>query len=103
MKLYAQCGAAEGQKVSEAFERDYIDGVIASPKDVTLSRLKETYQAYSNDFPNKDRLFDPQFYACFLAQDFNSRLGNLADDYAAYFGSRRRSQLESEDNVRAFQ
>jgi hypothetical protein len=100
MKLYAQCGAGEGQKIFEGFDNDLIDGVIASPKDAPLSRLLENFQTYQRDFPKKDRLFDPQFYACFLAQDFNSRLGNLADDYSPYFGPRRRSQLESEENVR---
>ena len=36
MKLFAQHGASEGEKINEGFVRGLLDGVIYSPRDVSL-------------------------------------------------------------------
>ena len=41
MKLFAQHGASEGEKITEGFARGLLDGVIYGPRDVSLPALKE--------------------------------------------------------------
>ena len=100
MKLFAQHGAAEGEKISEGFERGLLDGVIYSPRDVSLASLKQKLNAVGTASPTAERLLDPQYYAIFLNGTEEARLGYLMeDDYKAYFQPRRRSQLERESQV----
>lgn len=99
MKLFAQHGYSDGQKTAEGLRSEVLDGVIFSPKDIKLARLLETATAIGAEFPNVERLVDPQFYAAVLAVDPLCRVGNLEEDYAAYFQPRRRTQLLSEQRV----
>ena len=46
------------------------------------------------------RLTRSQYYAVFLADNQDARLGYLADDYSVYLQQRRRGQLEREARVR---
>jgi hypothetical protein len=102
VKHYAQHGFGDGQKTADGLDQGLIDGVIFSPKDIGLDKLHARLAQIASDHGHADRLFDPQYYACFVANHPDSRLGNLVDDYGAhYFEARRRSQLESEVNVRA--
>ena len=101
MKLLAQHGYGDGQKTMEGLNGGLVDGVIFSPKDISLERLPTRLAEMAAQHPNAERLFDPQYYACFVANHPESRLGNLMEDYGPhYFAARRRSQLESENNVR---
>jgi len=105
MKLYAQCGFGNGQKTIDGLCQGYIDGVILSPKDTGFNKLSETIADIQNKAASSDILFDPQVYACFAAIDPLSRVGKLEDDYGVsegrYFAPRRRSQLQSEQQVMA--
>jgi hypothetical protein len=100
MKLFAQHGAAEGEKISEGLAQGVIDGVIYSPRDVSLASLKEKLSAVGTSSPTAERLVDPQYYAIFLNATEEARLGYLMEeDYKAYFQPRRRAQLERETQV----
>jgi hypothetical protein len=103
MKLYAQHGHADGLKTSRAIDNRWIDGVIYSPKDISLSNLTKMLTGLKKDYPSVDRLFDPQVYASFLAVQANSRMGSLLEDYAQpikYFSAKRKAHFEVESNVR---
>ncbi len=99
MKLYGQHGHADGHKIEEGLRQELIDGVIYSPKDVSLARLRQNLEHHRAEFPEVEVLFDPQYYAATLAVDPNARTGKLGEDYNAYFAPRRRSQLLSEEQV----
>jgi hypothetical protein len=100
MKILGQHGHGAGDKIEEGLRRRLIDGVIYSPKDVSLARLRQNLENHREEFPDADLLFDPQYYATTLAVDPNSRVGKLGEDYTAYFAPRRRIQLLSEEQVR---
>jgi len=100
MKLFAQHGASEGEKITEGFARGLLDGVIYSPRDVSLASLKEKLATVGAASSSAERLVDPQYYAIFLNGTEEARLGYLLeDDYASYFQPRRRSQLERESQI----
>lgn len=99
MKLFAQHGAQQGEKIAEGFARGLLDGVIYSPRDVSLSTLRSKLDLIATDYAQSERLLDPQYYAIFLSGTEETRLGYLLDDYKAYFQGRRRSQLEREKQV----
>jgi hypothetical protein len=100
MKLYAQHGASEGEKITEGFARGLLDGVLYSPRDVSLASLKEKLATVQSGAPTAERLVDPQYYAIFLNGTEEARLGYLMEeDYNAYFQPRRRSQLERESQI----
>jgi hypothetical protein len=100
MNIFAQHGAAEGEKIIDGLERGCLDGVVYSPKDVSLANLHGKLDVLANRFPRARRLFDPQLYASFQDAQSGARLGHLLDDeYRPYFTHRRRSELEREPNV----
>jgi hypothetical protein len=100
VKLFAQHGASEGEKITEGFARGLLDGVIYSPRDVSLASLQEKLSGVEMSFQTAERLFDPQYYSIFLNGTAEARLGwLLEEDYASYFQPRRRSQLERESQI----
>ncbi len=99
MKLFAQHGASEGEKITEAINRGVIDGVIYSPRDVALPNLTAKLKALASTSRKLSRLFDPQYYAIFLTSNSDARTGYLLEDYAEYLQPRRRGQLEREKQV----
>ncbi|HLP09295.1 MAG TPA: hypothetical protein VK178_14105 [Opitutaceae bacterium] len=101
MKLYAQHGYGDGQKIRQGIRQGFIDGVIFSPKDISVTRLRETLVDLRSGYADAERLFDPQFYATVVANEPNSRCGSLITDYSDYFVPRRRSELETEERVRS--
>ncbi|MDA3933107.1 MAG: hypothetical protein PF630_02070, partial [Gammaproteobacteria bacterium] len=100
MKLYAQQGHGTGPKIEEGLSRSLIDGVILSPKDNRLGNIQSHLNAIAENYPDADRMFDPQFYATLLAQLDGARLGQLTGEDYPYFEVRRRGQLESEAQIR---
>jgi hypothetical protein len=100
MQLFAQHGAQEGEKINEGLARGLLDGVIYSPRDVSLDTLRGRLDSLAAASERADRLIDPQYYAIFLNGTDEARLGNLLEDYGAYFQPRRRSQLERENQIR---
>lgn len=105
MKLYAQqgygTGSGESDRIVAGLTAGHIQGAIISPKDFSLDRTTELLNHMLGNFPEADRLFDPQCYASVLAHDPDSRMGKLVSGDYNYFEARRRSQLESESSVRA--
>lgn len=97
MKLYAQHGFQDGEKINEGFRDGSLSGVVFGPKDISPDRLPERLTELRAAFPAATTLFDPQYYASLLGSNPNIRLGNL-EDYP-YFRLSRRSQLESSDRV----
>ncbi|MFP4155982.1 MAG: hypothetical protein ACLFU4_00005, partial [Opitutales bacterium] len=67
MKLYAQQGHGTGDKIQEGLARRWIDGAILSPKDNRLEKIKNHLRDIALQYPDADRMFDPQFYATLLA------------------------------------
>ena len=100
MKLFAQHGAQTGEKITEGLIQGLLDGAVFSPRDIALDTLRAKLDAMATNYPTAERLFDPQYYAVFLADNQDARLGYLADDYSIYLQQRRRAQLERETNVR---
>ncbi|OGV38727.1 MAG: hypothetical protein A2020_00880 [Lentisphaerae bacterium GWF2_45_14] len=100
MKIFAQQGFAESDKVKLGFDKNFIDGVIYSPRHTKIDVLKERLGAYSAGYPGKELLFDPQFYASLHADEADWRMGYLDEDYEAYFKCHNKSTLERESKVR---
>jgi hypothetical protein len=100
MKLFAQHGSNGKNRIPDGFERGLLDGVIMSPRDIRYQTLIATLDEIADLDADAARLFDPQFYGCFHATLPGSRLGELNKGDYAYFGTRRRSALEREANVR---
>jgi hypothetical protein len=99
MKLFAQHGAQEGDKVNQGFARGLLDGIIYSPRDVALESLRNKLDSLAVERASVERLIDPQYYAIFLNGMKEARLGYLLEDYD-YFQRRRRGQLERESQIR---
>ncbi len=85
MKLFAQHGSQEGEKINEGFGRGLLDGVIFSPRDISLETLKGKLNNLATNYPSAERLIDPQYYAIFLNGTEEARLGYLLEDYDGYF------------------
>ena len=100
MKLYAQQGHGTGEKINDGLERGWIDGAILSPKDNRLEKIESHLAHIQTNYPNADRMFDPQFYVTLLALVDGARLGKLTGEDYPYFEARRRGQLESENQIR---
>lgn len=100
MKLFSQHGFNDGLKTRRGVELGIVQGVIYSPKDISLERLNASLADLAGNFQSAERLFDPQFYATIVANDPNARCGLLLRDYNAYFSPRRRGQLEIDSKVR---
>ncbi len=99
MKLLAQHGHAEGQKVLDGIRNNLIDGVIFSPKDIRLDNLATKCASILDAHPSSEVLLDPQVYTALFANDPGANLGWL-EEYEGYFKPLTRSRLEIEKNVR---
>ena len=86
--------------MTEGLTQGLLDGIVFSPRDVGIDTLRSKLDEMASNWPAAERLFDPQYYAVFLTENQDARLGYLADDYSAYLQQRRRGQLEREANVR---
>ncbi len=98
MKLFAQHGYGDGNKLNEGFDNDYIQGVIFRPRDISPSRLIERCAELVNNYPNKEIIFDPQQYAATILHDPNTNLGKL-EEYDSYIERLILSRLEREQYV----
>ncbi len=102
MRVYAQQGygtGANGGKIVEGLQQGFIHGAILSPKDYRIERVSDLLATMSSDHSRAERLFDPQVYASLIAHDPAAKMGRLLENDYPYFGSRRRSQLETESTV----
>ena len=103
MKLYAQYGSGPGTKITDGLQRGLIDGVIMGAKDESASYQNVFMKNLSEVHGGARLLFDPQFYACFIATKDRARLGALwgedshgFSDGNGYFRPLRRRDLEKE-------
>lgn len=106
MKLYAQYGSRPGTKISDGFQRGLLDGVIMGAKDESASYQKEFMKNLCEVHAGARLLFDPQFYACFIATKDRARLGALCGEDShgysngkGYFRPLRRRDLEKESDA----
>jgi hypothetical protein len=99
MKLYAQQGSMEGDKITAGLEKKVIDGIILSPRDNSIDTLKKKIASYNNIDTTAEILFDPQLYAAFSPMGPDHKLGYLVEDYNEYFKPYRRIQLTKEKEV----
>ena len=104
MKLYAQMGWGNGNKVCEGLKERYIDGVIISPKDqnksAIMSLIGEIRAQPDYDHENIDILVDPQFYTSLYATNENIKLGKITDwDFFKAFSKRELTKEKVTDNI----
>jgi len=99
MKIFAQCGYGEGQKINKGLAEELIDGVIYSPKDITSQKLREKLTELSETYPEAELLFDPQYYVSMMGKNPNLNVGKLESYTDDFFSLVSRNKLESEKNV----
>lgn len=97
MKLYAQHGYGEGEKIDKGLQNGIISGAIYGAKDIAPDRLNNRLNEIAMISPSSGRLFDPQYYVSLIGSYPNIRLGKL-EEYP-YFSIMRRSQLESNEVI----
>lgn len=97
MKLYAQHGYGEGDKINEGLQKKVISGAVYGAKDITPDRLNRRLSDIAVIAPTASRIFDPQYYVSLIGSDPNIRLGKL-EEYP-YFTIKRRGQLESNELI----
>ena len=100
MKIFAQSGHGEGQKIVQALNNNYIDGVIYSPKDISPSKLEEKLDELTRDYSDKEFLFDPQYYVSLMGSNPLLNIGKLEEYSEYYFSFESRVRLERETNLR---
>jgi hypothetical protein len=97
MKLYAQHGFGDGEKIAEGFADGSLAGVIFGAKDIAPERLVERLGEIRQQSPDAALLFDPHYYVTLLGDNPNVRLNNL-EDYP-YYSAMRRGRLEPADVI----
>ncbi len=95
MKLYAQHGYGAGNKISEGINRDFIDGIIFSPRDIKRDKLRKKLKQYSG--MGIDLLFDPQFYVSLFDEEPDLKKRHL--DTWNYYQGYKRNQLELTEGI----
>jgi hypothetical protein len=99
MKLYAQQGSMEGDRIASGIRNKLIDGVILSPRDISRDTMKSKINEYKSIDSMSELYFDPQLYAAFSPSGERHKLGYLLEDYSEYFKPYRRTQLTKESSV----
>ncbi len=97
MKLYAQHGFGDGDKIQSGLNDQSIQGAIMSPKDLKPETMVRKMQEILGAHPNADILMDPLFYANLYAAEPNVKLGRLPD--WDFFSGFRRNQLEDPNRI----
>lgn len=97
MKLFAQHGYGPGDKIINGFKDNTIDGVIFSARYEKIEKIPGDTNNIRSISADAEILLDPEFYACFYANQSDAKLGGLND--WPYFYPQRRSQLETSEIV----
>ena len=63
MTIYAQHGYGKSDKIDHGIDKEFLNGVILSPKDETITNMKAYITTLKQKYGNIKILFDPQFYA----------------------------------------
>jgi hypothetical protein len=99
MKIYAQHGHAEGDKISNGLNGQLISGVIFRPRNISPEKLQIKLSDLSEQYPESELLFDPQYYTCFMGSRANLNIGKLSEYKSHYFNFEAKSKLEIEKNI----
>ena len=99
MTILAQHGSKESGKITNGLKNGYINGTIISPRDLTLSSLRDKINEIRPIQTNTTILFDPQFYATIVAKEPGSRMGNLVSNYSDYFSEKQTKDLRREKQI----
>ncbi len=96
MKIFAQHGYGEGDKILNGLRQKLIHGIIFSPRDVTPDKLEYKLNEYQliNDV---ELLLDPQYYTCLIGSNPNVNIGKL--EQYPFFKFETKSKLEEERNI----
>lgn len=97
MKLFAQIGHGLGDKVLQGLSENILDGAIFSPKDLQKSTMLDRILEIRSQYPDAERLIDPQFYLSIYANSAQINLGR-ADEWSS-FKVYRKSDLELTETV----
>ena len=96
MKIYAQHGFGEGDKIKKGLEEKLISGVIFSPRDINPEKLEQKLDEY-NVREGIELILDPQYYTCLIGSNPNVNIGKL--EQYPYFKFETKSKLEEEKNI----
>ncbi len=99
MRLLAQHGYGDGEKINEGLEGRFIEGVIFRPRDITPERLAQRLAGIREDYPEAWLAFDPQLYAALVAGQPDVRVRNL-EAYDQYYEPLTAGRLERESDIR---
>ncbi len=91
MKLYAQHGHAPADKMLQAAEKNFINGVILSPRYLKPDALSQRIAELRHAEAELDILMDPEFYATRYVGMPNCQLGYLEE--WPHFIHKRRNEL----------
>ncbi|WP_060679464.1 hypothetical protein [Virgibacillus halodenitrificans] len=91
MKLYAQQGYGKGDKIHTGFDREFLDGVLLSPRDEKPAKMRSFIKEIQTEYPNAELLFDPQFYYSLYIDGTSKNLNNCS----YYPGNIKLSSLRS--------
>ncbi len=62
MSLLIQHGHGKSDKLDSAFGHEYADGVLFAARNEKPERLRQCIETLREEYPDKELLFDPQFY-----------------------------------------
>ncbi len=99
MKIFAQHGYGDGEKIIKGLSNNYIQGAIFSPRDILPDKLEQKLNELSTQFHDAEFLIDPQYYTCLIGNHPNLNIGKLSDYQSLYFNFENRSKLEIEKNI----
>ena len=99
MRLLAQHGYGDGDRVAQGLAQGTIEGVIYSPRDISSAKLETALADHAENHPDSVRLIDPCFYASHLLSVEGSKLGRLATDDYEYFRTYSPARLRRASNV----
>lgn len=91
MKLYAQHGYAPSNKIQEAINKGFVEGVILSPRYLSFETARSFIRELKEIKSSVDILFDPEYYATRYVGTPNAQLRNL--DQWPYFVQKRQNEL----------
>lgn len=97
MKLFAQHGYGDGDKINQGLDNGFIDGIIFSARDIAPEKLISRIKEIRGKWDSAEIYFDPQFYVNLIRDRGNLKIGKL--DEHPYYRIMRRNQLESEQNI----
>jgi len=97
MKLFAQMGFANGNKVSKGISEGSIDGAIFSIKDLDKPQINSTLAELYAINQNIETFIDPMFYTSLYGENTSLNIGKISS--WDFFNHYKKNDLESEKNI----